>query len=455
MAHWGVGMTYIHPLWSDEPTPAQMADGLARIDSARGTNLNEKETAWVDALAAYYENADMELYDRLKLLADGVENVHHEYPEDLEALAFYAVTHLSTQSPGTMDMEIIEHAAEAAGKVLAAKPEHPGGLHYTIHAYDYPELAERALEVAHTYAELAPDNPHSLHMPTHIFTRLGMWNESIELNKRSAKVALSQPFGDAVSAHYPHALDYMLYGYLQTGRLEKAREAVDSLSAIRMPVQVHPASAYHIAAGEARWALERHDWAAAAEIETEKPFGFPWDRFPQFEALTYYAIALGSAHTENLSRATQAILKLIHLEAATSHPYWKDQIKTMRLASQAWLHEATGNSEKAEELMTESAELEASMQKHAITPGEILPSAELLGDLLMLRERYDEARAAYESALKRTPNRFNSLYGAGLAAQMADDSETATRYYTILLEVCSEADSDQPQLEHARAFIAA
>ena len=452
MAHWGVGMTYIHPLWSDQPTEEQMQDGLERVGAARATELTDREKAYVNALAAYFENADLELRERLGKFAEAIDEVHQSFPDDLEAKAFHAVTHLSTQPPGAVDMEIIEYAANAASEVLAVKPEHPGGLHYTIHAFDYPDLAERAVDVARTYSEIAPDNPHALHMPSHIFTRLGMWDESIALNKRSAVVARSQPYGDAVSMHYPHALDYMLYGYLQTGQYANARAAVDSLLAIEMPVQIHPASAYHIAAAEARWTLERHEWAAAAAVEIGTPDGFPWRDFPQFAAITFYAKALGGARSGDLKGATQAIMHLIQLEEATESPYWQDQVKVMRLASQAWLHQTTGSPDRADALMTESAELEASMSKHPITPGEILPSGELLAELLMFRERWADALAAYEAALARTPNRFNSLYGAGRAAEAMADNETAASYYSKLLEVCSEADADRPELEHARAF---
>jgi tetratricopeptide (TPR) repeat protein len=453
MAHWGVGMTYIHPLWSDSPSEEHMVDGVERVAAARALELSERESAYVDALAMYYENADLELYERLKKFAEGVDQVHHAYPDDIEAKAFHAVTHLSTMAPGTVDMEIIDHAAEAAYEVLEQQPDHPGGLHYVIHAYDYPDLAERAVDVAHHYGRLAPDNPHSLHMPSHIFTRLGMWDESIELNTRAASVAKSQPYGDAVSAHYPHALDYLLYAYLQSGRTEMASQIVDSLKAIQMPVQAHPASAYHIAAAEARWTLERQDWEGAASVMPRVPADFPWDDFPQFEALAWFGVAMGSARSQDNPRATRAIMRLIDLEEKTTHPYWKNQVKVMRLASQAWLHESIGDENRSEEVMTEAAELESTMEKHAITPGEILPASELLGDLLLKHGKPAEALSAFEVALERSQNRFNSLYGAGRAAEQAGQDDKAQTYYRQLIEVCDKADTDHPGLEHARSFV--
>jgi len=281
-----------------------------------------------------------------------------------------------------------------------------------------------------------------------------MWDESIELNTRSSKAALAQPFGDDISAHYPHALDYLLYGYLQTGQDAKAYETLEKLKAIQMPVQVHPASAYHISAAEARWALERRQWADAAVSTPRMPADFPWDDFPQFEALAHFGVAIGAARSDNETAAAAAISRLLELEDATGHPYWKNQVKVMRLASQAWLAEAAGNTAQAVELMTESAELEAGMSKHPITPGEILPSGELLGDMMMLHGNYAEALVAYESALTRNRNRFNSLYGAGMASEELGDADLAREYYELLLDLCDDADTDREEFVHAKKFVA-
>ena len=453
MAHWGIGMSYIHPLWFDHPPESAMQDGLERVAAARAADLSDREAAYVDALAVYYDSADVELMARLKLYADAMASVYQAYPDDLEAKAFYSVTHLSTATPGSIDMPVIEEASSAALEVLAARPEHPGGHHYLIHAFDYSELAERAVEVARSYAKLAPDNPHSLHMPTHIFTRLGMWDASIELNARAAVAAEAQPFGDAVSVHYPHALDYMLYAYLQTGQDTKAYETVQAIRAIEPPVQEHPASAYPLASAEARYTLERHDWTGAVAINSRIPADYPWDQAPQFEALTHYGVALGGARLGNEDAAVSAIKRLEELEGRTEHPYWKNQVKVLRLASEAWLADNAGDAERAEALMTESAELEASMSKHPTTPGEVLPSGELLGDLMLAHGKPAEALAAYESALARTPNRFNSLYGAGQAAEALGNSDQAREFYQQLVDVCDEADTERAELAYAREYV--
>ncbi len=453
MAHWGVGMSYIHPLWSDSPNDESMADGLDRVAKARATNLSDYEKGYVDALAAYYENAEEPLYDRLKLMAEGMAEVHEQYPDDLEAKAFFALTHLSTMEPGTVDTELIERAADAALEVMAKSPDHPGAHHYVIHAFDYPQFAERALEVAERYAKLAPANPHALHMPTHIFTRLGMWDASIALNIRSSEAALEAPFGDAVSVAYPHALDYLLYAYIQTGQDAKAKEIHAKIKALKMPIQVHPGSAYHLASADARMTLEYGDWAAAAAIGSRQPSDYPWDGIPQFEALSHFAIAIGGARSGNATAARGAVEALEAIEEKVSHPYWNNQVKVMRLASQAWIAEAEGDRDTSSRLMHEAAALEETMSKHPTTPGEVLPAADLLGDMMLLHGKPSVALAAYKASLLRAPNRFMSLYGAAQAAAAAGEEQESLDFYRQLLEVCDEADSERTELATARAAV--
>ncbi len=453
MAYWGMAMSYIHPLWFEDVDEAGMARGAELVTKARATDLTAREAAYVDAVAAFYDLTGAPLFDRLDAFAAGFEALHAAYPDDPEAGALFALTHLVKQRPGTVNMEVVDRSTAASFAVLEQSPDHPGAHHYIIHAYDTPDLAPRAEDVARSYAGIVPDNPHALHMPTHIFTRLGLWKDSIELNIRSAEVALTMPFGDAVSVHYPHALDYLLFAYLQTGQESLAEQALDDLTAIQMPIEVSPASAYHLASGEARWALERHQWADAARVQPRQPADYPWDNFPQFEALAQYAVALGAARAGDTEAAQSGVARLLELEEATGHAYWKGQTQVMRVASEGWLAQARGDSDRAVELLREATDLEASMTKHPVTPGEVLPANELLGDLMRELGRHEEAIEAYEISLARTPNRFNSLYGAGRAAEAGGDAEMARDYYGRLAELCDRADTDRAELAHARAFL--
>lgn len=457
MGYWGQAMTFIHPLWSDPPSDTEFSEGQGFVKSAmvRGTK-KEWERAYIMAVDAYYRAGRNEKEtENLASFDKGWESVYRRFPDDVEAASLYAVAHLATVDRADKTFEKQRRAGSITEKVLVEVPDHPGAHHYTIHAYDSPELAYKALAVARSYGKLAPEVPHALHMPTHIFTRLGYWQESIDMNKRSAAAALKHPVNNQISLHHPHALDYEVYAYLQRGEDQKAEEVRDTLKALDGPFQAHVASAYTFAAIPARIALEQQDWESAASLKPRKPENYPWNRFPAMEAITYYTVALGAAKSGNLQLAGKAINALAELEKRTAETskYWTKQVKIQRLSAMAWLKYLEGDKKTALDLMQQAANLEATTAKHPVTPGEILPSQELLADMLLDMGRYKEALKEYEATLVRSANRFNSLYGAGYAAELMGDKEKAVKYYKKLVEI-SAADAKRERLEHAKAFLA-
>ena len=343
-----------------------------------------------------------------------------------------------------------------AEEVLAEVPDHPGGHHYVIHAYDFPPLAERALDVARRYDDVAPENSHALHMTSHIFTRLGLWEESIAFNVRAADAARERLPDGRLSMHHLHALDYLAYAHLQTADDAAAREVLDALEALEPPFQDHAATAYAFAAVPARYALERHDWRAAARVEPGWPADVSWERYPHLAAIPRFARGLGAARTGDFAAAEAEIEELARLEEEARGlrmAYdWGLQVAIQRTAAEAWLAYGRGDTQAALSSMRRSAEMEASTEKNPVTPGEVLPAAELLADMLHDLGHHEEAVAGYEVALARSPNRFRSLSGAGRAAAAAGDTAAATRYYLTLLELCPAPSGDRPELEEARRF---
>ncbi|MCL7970268.1 MAG: hypothetical protein M8867_11660 [marine benthic group bacterium] len=456
LAHWGEAMTWIHPLWSDPPGEEEWAAGEAAIYRARELGpADGRSMAWIDAAAAYYGagRGDSER-PNLEALADGWQAAHDRYPEDREAAAFHALSQLALVDPADRTYAIQVAAGAVAESVLAAHPDHPGAHHYVIHAYDYPPLAGRAEAAARGYADVAPAVPHALHMPSHIFTRLGLWEESIDWNTRSAAAAKAHPAGDAISLHYLHALDYLAYARLQRAEDEAADEVAATTAALEGPLQTHGASAYTLAAVPARVELERNDWEAAAALEA-RAAEFAWDRFPQMEAITWFARGIGAARSDDVAAAREAAARLKTLRDAVpaTAGYWATQVEIQRLAVEAWAEWAEGDSEEALATMQESADLEASTEKHPITPGEVLPARELYGDMLLEAGRYYEAIEAYEQALARSPNRFRSLYGAGRAAELAGDSDSAAAWYGQLLSLVVGDGEGRSEVEHARSVV--
>ncbi len=458
MGYWGQAMTFVHPMWSDPPGEVLFERGKALLEQARNRAGSDRERAYVAALAGYYDAGRGESErPNLAALERGWQAFHDAYPDDPEGTTFFALAQLSTADAGDKTFSKQRTAGAMAATVLERFPDHPGAHHYIIHAYDNPALSAQAVDVARSYREVAPNIPHALHMPTHTFTRLGLWQESIDWNRRSADAALKRPVGDQISLHYFHALDYLAYAYLQGAEDRRALEVLRELQGVKPPYQAHLASAYTFAAVPARMVLERHMWEAAADLELRQPSEYPWETAPAVEAITHFARALGAARSGRFdqARADLETLAAVEQRVPATGPYnWRTQVEIQRLSALAWLQYGEGNSGKALSTMRAAAALEATTEKHPVTPGEVLPARELLADMLLELERPAEALAEYEAALERSPNRFNSLYGAGLAAELSGDAAAAVRYYEGLLEVAAHADTPRERLQHARAYVA-
>lgn len=436
MAHWGIAMSSFQPLW--HPTSEEgMKMGKAAVERAMEIGApTEREQGYIEAVAAFFNDpepapdsraADHEA--RIKAWMEAQRKLHEKFPEDVDAAAFYAlseVCYAMTQfSPAKeRDYTREKRAGEILERYLELHPEHPGLFHYLIHAYDSPKLAPRAEEVARAYDKLAPDTVHALHMPSHIFVRLGYWEETVEWNKRSAETALGIMDEDPhASAHYVHALDYMMYGYLQMGDTENARKTLDN---VRNVTKLYPArfAAYNTAAPQARFYLEQHKWEEAAGLQPGYPDVIEWEKFPESYAIFYYARGLGSAVTGDLEQAEADHAKIE--EAAkelhdSGDAYWGYMTEALGKAVEARILYEKGETEKALELMKQAADLESSMDKHPITPGEILPVRELYAELLLEEGRVEEAEKAFKESLERTPNRKNALEGVERASRKATD----------------------------------
>lgn len=349
-----------------------------------------------------------------------------------------------------------------AGKILESifpdQPNHPGIAHYIIHNYDNPELAHLALETARIYADIAPASAHAQHMPSHIFTRLGLWDESIETNLNSQSSAKCYAETAGLDGHWHqevHALGYLLYAYLQKGDNVRANDLYTYLKTIyEMPSDMDKI-AYHFAAAPVRIALENKQWDEAMNVSVH-PSTVQWDLFPWQKSLQSFARALGAAHTGDLKRAERELdsLQSFRQELLTMEDQYKaNQVMIQIRAAQAWIHYAKGNKKEAIALMRESADMEDKTQKHSVTPGEVLPARELLGDMLLDMNKPAQALEAYQLNLKLHLNRFNGLYGAAVAAKKLGEQEKAIMYFEELLKLAEGVDSDRAELAEAREFI--
>jgi len=463
--YWGRAMAIVHPLWADIPDAAELRQGREFVEAGLARPLRtERERAYLGAMEAFFrDEPGRTLPARLKAADEAWGRVAASYPDDLDAAAFAALYRLAPARflPKDKSHRLQFEAFAMLDKVSAAIPDHPGALHYKIHALDFPLLAGRALAVCDAYGAVAPEVPHALHMPTHIFTRLGQWEKSIDYNERSAAAARAMIRADgSLNSHLPHALDYLAYAYLQRGQYARAEAVAREVAALEGPFQLpnRPAMAFAFSAIPARLALERRDWAAAARLELRRPVSFPWgEKFLYCDSMVRFARALGAVRGGDREAARRELAELDSLGrsigAVIPGSYWAAQSEVQTLAVRGWLERAEGRNDEAVADLRRAVEIESSADKEAVTPGEIVPAGELLGDLLLELGRHREALAAFEAQLASSPNRFGGLAGAARAAELAGETATAARYCHALLAVAAAADPGNPEVERARTFL--
>jgi hypothetical protein len=444
MAYWGIALSqWSNPFAAGLKATSQLEDGRRAAERGQVGAKTERERSYIKAVSTLY--ADFEKTpQRVRLLAyrDAMAALVAQYPQDHEASIFYALALAASEEPTDKSYASRLKAGAILEALFAQEPEHPGLAHYIIHTYDVPPLAARALLAARRYSAIAPDAPHALHMPSHTFTRVGYWQDSIDSNLAAAAAARRE----GQTAEELHSLDYQAYAYLQTAQDEAARRLVESLpeiaSRLNPKVVIGSAAApstgyFALAAIPARYALERQDWKAAAQLEVrETPF-------PYTEAMTYFARGLAAAHLKDIAsaRASGEALTRIHERLAKSNEsYWAEQVEIQRRAIAAWTALAERRTEDALREMKSAAELEDGTEKSAVTPGPLAPARELLGEMLLQINQPAQALEQFEATLKREPNRFRALYGAGRAAQLTGDDQTSRGYFRALQKVCEGAD---------------
>ena len=466
IAYWGVATSYYHPLWAP-PSVTELEKGSAAVAAAKAAAAKtQRERDYVAAIETFYrDSATLDHKTRAHAYSASLEQLHKRYPDDREAAVLYA---LSLVAVGTMDKDPEFAKEKAAGailnQVLAQEPDHPGVAHYLIHSFDYPPLAELALPAARRYAGIAPASPHAQHMPSHIFVRLGLWDEAIKSNLASE--AASRAFAKAQglpdsSSERLHAMDYLAYGYLQTGQDALAEQVLADLNAIQRADPPAFSVAYAATAIPARLLLERRMWSEAAALELpDNVAGLaPLDQFTWAQAHIHFARAVGSARGGDPVAARLEVDRLRAIEEAIVVPAgtydWKTQVSIARQVAEGWLAYSEGRKEEALAIMRAAADLDDSAEKHPVTPGAILPAREQLGEMLLELGRPGEALSEYEASLKRAPRRLAGLYGAARAAKLAGDMSRASNYFTQLAELTKAGDGTRPEVKEARAFATA
>jgi len=454
MAYWGQAMSLYHQLW-DWPNVATLEKGRQFIQKAEqiGTKSG-RERAYIKAAAAYYQdNPKLDDEARAEAYSRALAELHARYPQDGNGAAFYALSLIAQRtSDKAQEMAHRKQAIAILDKLFVEEPDNPGVAHYLIHAADTPALAPQGLEAARRYARIAPGSAHALHMPSHIFTDLGLWQESIASNIASAAAAEHATTSGEYNAsgHQFHAMTFLEYAYLESGQDADARRVIADLK--KVPGTKPNTIADEQALFTAEYATETHNWRQAAGL------AFAPGLYAEEKEQIDLARVIGAARSGDVSGARQDLQQLIKAEAAMTGgrrgKYSKPTGESMdQLMAESWVDYAAGNSAEALSKMEAAAKME---DDEAWKDGQAavqIPPREMLADLLVEMHQPAKALPEYEVVLKQSPNRFDSLYGAAHAAQLAGNATAAHRYYAELVKICGP-HADRPELQQARDQLA-
>ena len=458
MGQWGLALTAWGNPFAGGPPQASESMRRGAAAAARATQLGAptpREQGFLAAVQALYRDyATVPNPGRLRAYSDTLGRLYGDFPADPEVEIAYALSLVATAPKTDTTFTRQKRAAAILNPLFVRFPDHPGLAHYIIHANDSPQLAPLGLDAARSYAQIAPSAPHAQHMPSHIFIRLGLWDETIAANQRAFDAGFNYATAHhtGVAPEQLHALDYMVYADLQEGRDRDARAIVDRALALQTVLTNDAVVAnYNRVAMEARLALERDDWKAASELPIRA------GALTIGAALAHFTRGIGAACLGDTAAARAAIAGLAAIERDMTQRGDNDWARVVGIKRQlvtAWTEFAAGDTAAGLRDARAAADLEDVTEKQPITPGELLPARELLGDMLLAARRYGDARVAYTASLARERRRARSLYGAGRAAELAGDTAAARASYTDFVNQLAAGDGERAELARVKALLA-
>jgi hypothetical protein len=415
------------------PTPKQLADGKAALARARAAGLpTQREKDYVAAADAFFAADEKQpSSERMSAFAGAMKTMSEAHPKDTEASVIYAWAVLASASLTDKTYSKQLQAAGILEKVAKDQPEHPGVVHFLVHAYDYPAIAAKGVPPARKYAKLAAAAPHALHMPSHIFTRMGYWEDSVETNIASAKAC-----GDLDWCKL-HAYDYMVYAYLQLGKVDEATKIVDFMRSftLKQSNESRFPSTYALASGPLRLALETGQWKTAAEYQLPPGTQEAWQRVGSPEMIYLFGRGLGAARAGDAKQAKAEMERLAAVQKRfddRGDKYWSGQAAIHMKTIEAWVAKAEGRGDDAVRLIRQAADMEDATEKHIVTPGPLSPAREMLGEMLMEIGEHRAAYGEFVKTLEREPGRRRTLLGAATAAEKAGDAGNAKKYRQMM-----------------------
>jgi tetratricopeptide (TPR) repeat protein len=465
MAHWGIAMSLFHQIW-ERPGESALKRGHEEIEKAQKIGAKtERERGYISALAEFYRDpatpdlakndpATNDYLKRATAYSDAMGKLYQQYPADLEAGAFYALSLLASERPDDTTLASEKKAVAVLNPLFQQQPDHPGLAHYIIHSCDSPEMAPLGLDAARRYAGIASSSAHAVHMPSHIFARLGLWQEDIQANLKS--VALTEKSGAMyMHGHELHAMHFLLYAYLQTGQDEAAKQVVEQSKQILATPPTNGDDngmleyyGYAAAHFPALYDLEMRHWTDAAALQPAA------NASSHLQMITYWARTIASAHMGDVEATRRNAQKFDEAQEAvrkSKYAYMLEGPKTSHGEVHAWLAFAEKKNDEALQQMRQVADTQDKVGKAEVD----IPAREMLADMLLELNQPEQALAEYEKSMKIDPNRFNGLAGAARAAELAHQPVKANSYYAQLLKNCDDGKhSERPELRSAKMVLA-
>jgi tetratricopeptide (TPR) repeat protein len=410
IAAWGVALAETERAGADAPNQV-LETGWAGLqlwlNQQAGT---EREQMYMDAIKAMYQGyQDTSGAIRWNRYLERMDSLRSKYPDDLNASLFYALGLVWTAGPGQKGLAQRRKALSVLLPIFKEHPDNPGAAHYIIHAADTPELASIALPAARKYANIAPDSPHALHMPSHIFNRLGKWQDSINANLASVRVA-EQWVKEGRGGQFDeqHALNNLEYAYLQLGNTDQARDVISKIDQ------------FDSAPGGDPWGpidariyfdVENHDWIDALRLVP--PANSSFDE--NFDVYWIHAIAEARLGKPTAAQASLEQFRNSSSEWIAKHG-WGDVLHLALAQADAWTQYSLGKRAEAVRELSGAADFE---RRHPVYYADVLPrpSSEMLGEMLLEMGERKEACAAFRASLIVAPNTFNGVHGVHACAE--------------------------------------
>ncbi len=467
MAHWGIAMSVFHQIW-DRPDDRAMKLGWAEIQKAQSQPTHSaRERDYIAALAIFFKPGNQDFMPRISAYSTAMGVLYKKFSDDVDAGAFYALSLLAAEAPNDTSLRGEHEAMAVLAPLYSRYPDNPGVVHYVIHACDNPAMAKDGLAAAEHYGEIAPSGPHATHMPGHIFARLGMWQQDIDAQLASIHASeIAEANHEDGLMDEPHSYDFVMYAYLQSGQDQSAKEVLDKSGSVIDHIATMPGmgsnymegmTSYYRAKFPIFYTLEMRDWSSAAALQPVP------NALPENATMTWWARAIGDGHLHHFQQAQADLAQYDALMAEVRkgrHAYYADstgaQIERNEIA--AWVIfaaispslAADPHQNEALKRMRDAADLQ-----DKVGQGEVdIPAREMLADMLLELHEPQLALEEYRAALKLSPNRFNGLFNAGIAAEEAGDTSAAADYFAALLKSTGNgAQSSRPELAHARSFL--